>query len=110
MTDTPMSPSIEIKVSITVQDKNVCFKLSLKNSLYIQKPESLMCDPNTLPAPTANTINSGDTLPAKTSGATMPAAVNPATVAEPKVTLNKAVITHAKSKGGISSLLLKEAI
>ena len=105
-----MSPSMEIKVSITVQDKKVCFKLSLKNSLYIQKPESLMCEPKTLPAPTANTINSGDTLPAKTSGATMPAAVNPATVAEPKVTLNKAVITQAKSNGGMSSLLLKEAI
>ena len=110
MMDTPMSPKMETKVSITVQDKKVCFNVSLKNSLYIQKPESLMCDPKTLPAPTASTINSGDTFPISTKGATIPAAVNPATVADPKVTLSKAVITHAKSKGDICNLLLNVAI
>jgi len=39
---TPINPIIEMVVSITVQDKKVCFKESLKNSLNIQNPESLI--------------------------------------------------------------------
>lgn len=101
---------MEIKVSITVQDKKVCFRVSLKNSLYIQKPESLMCEPKTDPLPTANTINSGETVPAATKGETIPAAVMPATVADPIMTLNKAVMIHPKINGGICHLLLNEAI
>ena len=96
-------------VSITVHDKKVCFNDNLKNSLNIQKPESLMCEPNTLPAPTASTINSGDTF-FVISGATIPAAATPATVAEPMDTLNKAVTIHAKISGGILSLLLNDEI
>src|SRR5688572_32107261 len=40
-TITPIKPKMEIMVSITVHDRNVCFKVRLKNSLKIQKPESL---------------------------------------------------------------------
>ena len=39
---TPAKPKIEMVVSITVHDKNVCFSVRLKNSLNIQNPESLM--------------------------------------------------------------------
>src|ERR1044071_9703154 len=91
ISSTPIKPNTDMVVSITVQERNVCFKVRLKNSLNIQKPESFICDPNTLPAPTASTINSGDTTPATTRGLTTPAAVMPATVAEPIVTLNNAV-------------------
>ena len=108
-TKTPINPIIEISVSITVQDRNVCFNERLKNSLNIQNPESLMCEPNTLPAPTDNTINSGET-PVVISGATIPAAVIPATVADPIATRNNAVTIQANSKGGILSLLLKDEI
>lgn len=108
--NTPIKPSIEIPVSITVHDKKVCFNESPKNSLNIQKPESLICDPKTLPAPTASTISSGDTTPDATSGVTTPAAVIPATVAEPITTLKKAVTTHPKISGGIDHLLLNEAM
>ena len=97
-------------ISIIVQDKNVCFRVNLKNSLNIQKPESLMWEPNTLPAPTARTINSGETAPAATSGDTTPAAVIPATVAEPIVTRSNAVTIQANNSGGICHLLHKEAI
>src|SRR4051812_36937120 len=95
---------------MTVQERKVCLSVSLKNSLYIQKPESLICDPNTLPAPTASTINSGEIVPAATSGATIPAAVKPATVAEPKVTRSKAVMIHANNNGGNCNVSLNEEI
>ena len=39
---TPKSPIKEIRLSIIVQDKKVCFNDRLKNSLNIQKPESLI--------------------------------------------------------------------
>src|SRR5450631_1494996 len=107
---TPASPNREIVVSITVHDRKVCFMVRLKNSLNIQKPESLTWDPKTLPDPTASTINSGDTVPDVTRGDTTPAAVIPATVAEPMATLNNAVTTQPKSKGGICHLPLNDAI
>src|SRR5215218_8664793 len=103
-------PSTEIVVSITVQEIKVCRSDKPRNSLNIQKPESLMCEPNTLPAPTANTINSAEAVPELTNGATTPAAVIPATVAEPTVTRSKAVPTHAKTNGCIFHLPQKEAI
>jgi len=108
--NTPASPRTEITVSITVHDKKVCLRDSLKNSLNIQKPESLTCEPKTLPVPTANTINSGETTPVATNGDTTPAAVMPATVAEPIVTLNNAVTTQPNISGGICHLLLNEAM
>src|SRR5258705_8645293 len=97
---------MEIVVSITVHDKNVCFSDRLKNSLNIQNPESFTCEPNTLPVPIANTISSGDTAPAATNGDTTPAAVIPATVADPIATLNNAVTIQPNNKGGICHLLL----
>src|SRR5262245_5349693 len=96
--------------SITVHDRNVCFNDKLKNSLNIQNPVSLICEPKTLPVPTANTINSGDTLPDATSGATIPAAVIPATVADPIVTRSKAVIIQANRSGGICHFWLNVAM
>jgi hypothetical protein len=59
--NTPISPIKDMVVSIRVHEKKVCFIERLKNSLNIQKAVSLTCDINTLPAPTANTSNSGDT-------------------------------------------------
>ena len=108
--NTPSKPNMEIVVSITVHDKKVCLSDKLKNSLNIQNPLSLICEPKTLPVPTANTINSGDTVPATTNGATTPAAVIPATVADTIATLSKAVTSHPNNNGGICHLLLKEAI
>ena len=107
---TPASPKMEISVSINVQERNVCLRVSLKNSLNIQKPVSFTCEPNTLPAPTARTINSGGIPLVAIRGATIPAAVNPATVADPSVTRKNAVSNQAKIIGGICSLPLKEAI
>src|SRR5689334_12698713 len=99
---------MEIVVSITVQDKKVCFNDNLKNSLKIQNPESLTCEPNTLPVPTANTINSGETFPAVINGTMIAAAVCPATVAEPMATRSNAVTTQANTSGDIFIFLLKE--
>ena len=67
--------------------------------MNIQKPESLTCEPKTLPVPTANTSNSGETVPVVNKGETIHAAVIPATVAEPIATLNNAVINHANNNG-----------
>ena len=91
---------MEIIDSMIVQDSRVCLSERLKNSLNIQKPESLMCEPKTLPAPTASTISSGLTPPV-IKGETIPAAVMPATVADPIVILNNAVITQANRIGDI---------
>ena len=91
---------MEIIDSMIVQDNKVCLSERLKNSLNIQKPESLMCEPKTLPAPTASTMSSGLTLPT-INGETIPAAVIPATVAEPMVILSKAVMTQANKIGDI---------
>jgi len=67
--------------SMTVHERNVSFKLRLKYSLNIQKPESLTWENIKLPAPIARTIRFGFAPVAATSGATIPAAVSPATVA-----------------------------
>ena len=97
--NTPANPRMEIVVSITVHDRKVCFSERLKNSLNIQNPESLIWDPKTLPVPMASTISSGETTPEATKGVTTPAAVMPATVADPIATLNRAVITQPKNQG-----------
>src|SRR5690606_35159305 len=107
---TPPRPTIEIVVSITVHDANVCFIDRLKNSLNIQNAESLTCEPNTLPAPTASTISSGDAPVVAISGPTMPAAVITATVAEPIITRSSAVASQAKISGGICQASLSAAI
>ena len=82
----------------------------LKNSLNIQNAESLTCEPNTLPAPTARTIKSGDAPVVAISGPTMPAAVITATVAEPIITRSNAVASQANTSGGMFQVLLKEAM
>ena len=84
------------------QDKNVCLSERLKNSLNIQKPVSLTWENIRLPAPTANTISSEDVPVIDSNGNTMPAAVSPATVAEPSVTLNKAATAQPAIKGDSS--------
>ena len=95
-------------VSIKVQEKKVLFIERLKNSLNIQKAVSLTCDIKTLPAPTASTNNSGETFDVTSSGATIPEAVIPATVAEPSVTRNNAVTTHANTRTGMCQLVLRD--
>ncbi len=100
---TPSSPRTETMLSITVHVPNVCFKLRLKYSLNIQNPVSFTCENIRLPAPTDRTISSADT-PSETSGNTIPDAVSPATVAEPNVTRNNAVISHAKKRGDKSNV------
>ena len=92
----PTLPTID---SITVQDRTVSFKLRLKYSLNIQKPESLTCDNIKLPAPMDRTIKFGFTPVATTNGATMPAAVSPATVAEPTATRTAMAISQPNNKG-----------
>src|SRR5690606_34937716 len=94
---TPARPTTEMVDSITVQERKVCAMDRLKNSLNIQKAESLTWEPNTLPAPTDSTISSGDTPVVSTSGPTTPAAVITATVEEPIITRSNAVASQANS-------------
>ena len=69
-----------------------------------------MCEPKTLPVPTANTNNSGETFVVVNKGDTIPAAVIPATDAEPMATRKIAVTTHANIRGEMLHLLLKLVI
>jgi hypothetical protein len=69
-----------------VQERNVSFSDRPKYSLNIQNAESLTWLNIRLPAPTASTIRFGLTPDDSTSGPTTPAAVTPATVAEPRQT------------------------
>ena len=82
----------------------------LKNSLNIQNAESLTCEPNTLPQPTASTISSGDAPVVAISGPTTPAAVSTATVDEPIITRSSAVAIQANSNGVICQVRLSSAM
>ena len=73
----------------------------MKYSLNIQNPASFTCDNIRLPEPIASTINSGLTSELEISGRTIPAAVKPATVADPTQTLITVAINQAKIKGDI---------
>ena len=75
-----MTPTI---VSIAVQVRKVSLILIPKYSLNIQKPVSFTWEHIKLPAPIESTISSGLTPELMTKGCTIPAAVKPATVAEP---------------------------
>lgn len=90
----------EIIVSIAVHVRNVSLTVIPKYSLMSQKPESLTCDRIKEPAPVANTRSSLLT-PGMTDaiGATMPAAVIMATVAEPVATRMTAAIVQLKRTG-----------
>ena len=78
-------------------------RLTWKYSLNIQNAPSLTCDSARLPAPIASTIRFGSTPPASTMGANNPAAVSPATVAEPTHTRIAAVTSQARISGSRGS-------
>ena len=86
-------------VSNTDQDFNVSGIDKLKYSLNIQNPGSLTCENIKLPAPVASTISSGLAPDATINGPTIPAAVRPATVADPNAILSIAAINHASISG-----------
>src|SRR6476661_7060793 len=77
-------PNTEMTVSITDHDLIVSPTVRPKYSLTSQKPASLTCEKNSDPQPMANT-SSARWLAVRVgaSGATMPAAVMVATVADP---------------------------
>ncbi len=95
-----IKPTTEMIVSRTVQIFNVCGTSKSKNSLNIQKPASLTCEAANEPAPIASTTNAGLTAVwLATKGATIPAVVKPATVADPTDTRKITAINHAKMIG-----------
>src|SRR5438128_10756946 len=77
-------PVSDVITFIVVQLRRVCGTVMPKYSFTIQKPASLTCDRHVPPQHRASTIISG-VYPGIdfTSGATIPAAVMMATVAEP---------------------------
>src|SRR2546426_4258103 len=94
------NPATPMIVSATVHVFSVCGTVMLKNSLMSQKPESFTCDSTSEPAPVASTSSSG-CVPGVASaiGATTPAAVVIATVAEPGATRVSAATGHASRNG-----------
>src|SRR5258705_1625937 len=94
------SPATPMIVSATVQVLSVCGTVMLKNSLMSQNPASFTCDNTSEPAPVASTSSSGD-VPgvAAAMGATIPALVVIATVAEPVATRMSAATVHASRSG-----------
>src|SRR3954452_14891944 len=83
-TRTPSRPTTEMIVSITDQLLMVCPTLIPKYSFTSQKPASLTCEKNSEPAPMARARRATvDPSSPPASGATMPAAVIVATVADP---------------------------
>ena len=101
MAKTPKSPMTPTKVSITVQVDKVSLTERLKYSLNIQKPVSLTWESIKLPEPMAKTINSGLVPVPEASGSTIPAAVSPATVADPTLTRMAVAMSQANTKGEI---------
>lgn len=99
---TPNKPITETIVSITDHDRSVSVSDKLKYSLNIQKPESFTCEKSRLPAPIDSTIKLGFTAVPVITGAMMPAAVKPATVAEPTQTLIAAASNQPKINGLIA--------
>ena len=91
-----MTPTV---VSMTVQVLSVSLTDRLKYSLNSQKPLSFTWESMRLPDPIAKTINSALTPVLLTRGKTIPAAVKPATVAEPTQTLITVAINQASNNG-----------
>ena len=87
------------KVSITVQVESVSFTERLKYSLNIQNPVSLTWESIKLPEPMAKTINSGLVPVPDAKGSAIPAAVSPATVADPTLTRIAVAMSQAKTNG-----------
>lgn len=96
-----MSPIIPTRVSMTVQVDRVSFTDRLKYSLNIQNPVSFTWDSIKLPEPMAKTINSGLTPVLEAKGKTIPAAVSPATVADPTLTRMAVAMSQANINGDI---------
>src|SRR3954469_5370453 len=94
------SPATPMIVSATVHVLSVCGTVMLKNSLISQKPESLTCDSTSDPAPVASTSSSAF-VPGSAAaiGATIPAAVVIATVADPVAMRINAAIDQASRSG-----------
>src|SRR5206468_10862110 len=94
------NPATPMMVSATVQVFSVCGTLMLKNSLMSQNPESFTGDSTREPAPVASTSSSAF-VPgvAAAIGATMPALVVIATVAEPVATRISAATVQASRSG-----------
>src|SRR6185503_1814654 len=90
---------IDTIVSMTDHDRMVSFIFRLKYSLNNQNPASFTCENNKLPAPTDKTIRLGSTCICDKAGAKMPAAVNPATVADPIQTRIMPAISHPNMSG-----------
>src|SRR5690606_27419832 len=109
-TNTPSNPTTDTTLSISDQDKMVSRMLRPKYSLNIQNPVSLTCENISEPAPVANTINSALVFAAPISGKAIPAAINPATVAEPNATRIMAAITHTRTNGDSGSAPAHAAI
>ena len=106
----PISPVIPTIVSITVHVERVSLTVKLKYSLNNQKPASFTWESIKLPEPIANTINSGLTSELEINGKTIPAAVKPATVAEPTQTLITVAINHANINGDTKDPSSKDPI
>src|SRR6185312_12785336 len=86
-TSTPANPITDIMVSINDHERIVSLIDKLKYSLNNQNPPSFTCENARLPAPIASTIKLGLMVGScKTMAETIPAAVKPATVAEPRLT------------------------
>src|SRR5579864_2740022 len=97
-----MIATMETMVSITVHVLKVSATVMLKYCLTSQKPASLTCDRISEPAPVASTSSSRLTPGTMaTTGATMPAPVIVATVADPVATRITAATSHASRIGEI---------
>src|SRR4051812_18902282 len=87
-------------VSATVHVLSVWGTVMPKNSLISQNPASLTCDSISAPDPVASTSSSALVPGVATAiGATIPAAVVIATVAEPVATRINPATTHASNSG-----------
>src|SRR5258705_10877813 len=96
---TPANPTTETIVSISDHERMVSLMERLKYSLNIQKPASFTWENIRLPAPMARTIRLGSTPVLLITGNTMPAAVKPATVADPTQTRMIAAINQPSTRG-----------
>src|SRR5580693_1842642 len=99
MSPTIRSPTTETIVSITLQVLRVSLTLKLKYSLNNQNAESFTWEKRRLPAPVDSTIRLGLIWDPTIIGAIIPAAVSPATVADPRQTRINAAMIHAARIG-----------
>ena len=101
MDRTPTRPVTDMIVSMMDQDRIVSLIERLKYSLKSQKPPSLTWEKKRLPAPTDRTIRLGSTCKRFVNGNMMPAAVRPATVADPRQTRMIAAISQPRDRKSV---------